>query len=136
MNEVVKFLNENPIQYFATIGKNGRPKVRPFQFMLEKDSKLFFCTSNEKSVYQEIKENPYIELSVSSPKFAWIRLSGKVIFSEDKEIKAAIIEHSPLVKSIYKTPDNPTFEIFYLDEAEAVISDFSGNPPQKFNLKF
>jgi uncharacterized pyridoxamine 5'-phosphate oxidase family protein len=33
------------------------------------------------------------------------------------------------IKSIYKTPDNPVFEIFYLQDAEAVIYDFSGNPP-------
>lgn len=136
MNEIIKFLKENPIQYFATIGKDNKPKVRPFQFMLEKDNKLFFCTSNKKDVYQEIKENPYIELCTSSPKFQWIRLSGKVVFSDDKEIKSAIIQHSPLVKSIYKVPDNPIFEIFYLDEAEATISDFSGNPPKIFKLDF
>lgn len=134
MNEVVKFLNENPVQFLATIGKDGKPKVRPFQFMIEKDGKLFFCTSNGKDVYQEVKGNPYIELSVSSPSFAWLRLSGKVVFSQDKDVKAAIIEHSPLVKSIYKTPDNPIFEIFYLDEVEAVIADFSGNPPKKYSL--
>ena len=44
MNEVVKFLTENPVQYFATIGLDGMPKVRPFQFMLEKGGKLYFCT--------------------------------------------------------------------------------------------
>ena len=36
MNEVIQFLNENPVQYFATVGLDGRPKVRPFQFMLSK----------------------------------------------------------------------------------------------------
>lgn len=41
MNEVVKFLTENPVQYFATIGLDGKPKVRPFQFMLEYGGKLY-----------------------------------------------------------------------------------------------
>ncbi|WKV08635.1 hypothetical protein Q2T46_14070 [Thermoanaerobacterium sp. CMT5567-10] len=31
--------------------------------MLEKDGKLYFCTSNKKKVYDEIKLNPYIELT-------------------------------------------------------------------------
>jgi uncharacterized pyridoxamine 5'-phosphate oxidase family protein len=49
-------------------------------------------------------------------------------------VKTTIIEHNPLVKSIYKTPDNPIFEIFYLDDAKAVIADFSGQPPKQYNL--
>ena len=58
MNEVIKFLNDNPVQYFSTVGLDGRPKVRPFQFMLEKEGKLYFCTNNEKDVYSQIQNNP------------------------------------------------------------------------------
>lgn len=134
MNEVIQFLNENPVQYFATVGLDGRPKVRPFQFMLEQDGKPYFCTNNTKEVYKEIQTTPYVEIVTSSSTFAWMRLSGKVTFSNDLEIKKAIIEASPLVKSLYQTAENPTFEIFYLDEANAVIADFSGNPPKTYVL--
>lgn len=132
MKEVVQFLKDNTVQYFATVGLDGRPKARPFQFMLENEGKLYFCTSNEKEVYKELQNNPYIELVTSNPEFAWMRLSGKTVFSNDLEIKATIIEASPLVKSIYQTAENPVFEIFYLEEAEAVIADFSGNPPKVY----
>ncbi|AST58075.1 pyridoxamine 5'-phosphate oxidase-related FMN-binding protein [Thermoanaerobacterium thermosaccharolyticum] len=134
MNEVVNFLSENPVLYLATIGRDGKPKVRPFQFMLEKDGKLFFCTSNQKEVYKEIKLNPYVEFSTTNQNNVWIRISGRIKFSNDLEVKTTIIEHNPLVKSIYKTPDNPIFEIFYLDDAKAVIADFSGQPPKQYNL--
>lgn len=134
MNEVIKFLKENPVQYFATIGLDGKPKVRPFQFMIEEDNKLFFCTSNQKDVFSEIKNTPSVELCISNEKFEWMRLSGDVVFSNDLEIKNKVIESSPLVKSIYKTADNPTFEIFYLNNAKAVIDDFSGNAPREYNL--
>ncbi|OGO78734.1 MAG: pyridoxamine 5'-phosphate oxidase [Clostridiales bacterium GWB2_37_7] len=134
MNEIVKFLNENSVHYLGTTDKDGKPKVRPFQFMLEKEGKLFFGTSNQKEVYREIKDNPYVELCASSQSYEWIRLSGKVVFSDDLNIKADIIEHSPIVKSIYKTPDNPALEIFYLENAKAVIADFSGQPPRTINL--
>ena len=53
---------------------------------------------------------------------------------KDLAIKEKIQEASPLVKSIYQTPDNLEFEVFYLDEAVATISDFSGNPPQTIDL--
>lgn len=72
MNEVVKFLQENPVQYFATVGKDNKAKVRPFQFMIEDGGKLWFCTNNEKDVYAEMQANPYIEVCVSTPKFEWM----------------------------------------------------------------
>ena len=134
MQEVVKFLQENPVQFLATTGLDGKPKNRPFQFMLEKGGKLYYCTSSQKDVYQELMKDPYVEISASLPEFAWIRLSGKVEFADDMEVKAAIIEHSPLVKSIYQTPDNPVFVIFYLADAQATITDFSGQPPRKYSL--
>lgn len=134
MKEVVSFLNENPVQYFATVGLDGKAKVRPFQFMIEKDSKLYFCTNSKKEVCQEVKTNPYVEVSVSTPAFEWIRLSGKVVFSDDLETKADVIKASALVKSIYQTPENPIFEIFYLDEAKAVIADFSGNASRNYQM--
>lgn len=134
MNEVVKFLEGNPVQYFATVGLDNKAKVRPFQFMLEEGGKLYFCTNNEKDVFKQIENNPYVEVCTSSPKFEWMRLNGKAHFSNDTDIKKKIIESSPLVKSLYKSADNPIFEIFYLEDAKAVMADFSGNPPKEFNL--
>ena len=37
MNEVVKFLTENSVQYLATVGRDGKAKCRPFMFAGEKD---------------------------------------------------------------------------------------------------
>lgn len=134
MNTVIDFLKKSQIQYLATIGNDGKAKVRPFQFMLEDGGKLYFCTSNKKEVYKEITKHPYIEFCASGENFSWMRLSGKAVFSDDMLIKKKVQDESSLVKSIYKTPDNPIFEIFYLDKAAAVIADFSGNPPRTFKL--
>lgn len=61
MNEVIEFLKENPVQYFATVELDNKAKVRPFQFMIEDGGKLYFCTNNEKDVFKQIKNNPYVE---------------------------------------------------------------------------
>ena len=66
--------------------------------------------------------------------FSWLRLSGKVVFSKDLALKQRVLDKSPLVKSIYESADNPSFELFYLDEAVATIADFSGNPPKVIEL--
>lgn len=133
MNEVVKFLEENPVQYLATVGRDGKAKCRPFMFSLEKDGKLWFCTNNTKEVYRDMQKNPEIEVSVASPTYAWIRLSGKAVFINDMAVKEACM-NNPIVKSQYQTAENPIFEVFYLMNAKAVIADFSGNPPAEYTL--
>lgn len=133
MNEVVTFLQENPVQYLATIGRDGKAKCRPFMFCFEQDGKLWFCTNNTKEVYKDMLANPNIEVSVSSPSYAWIRLHGKVVFENNREIKKDCM-NNPIVKGQYQTADNPIFEVFYLEDAQAVIADFSGNPPKEYIL--
>lgn len=131
MNKVVEFLQDNPVQYLATVGRDGKAKCRPFMFLFEKDGKLWFCTNNTKNVYKDMQENPYIEVTVSSPAFAWIRLHGKAVFEDNMEVKEGAM-NNPIVKSQYDNAQNPIFEVFYLDDAHGVIADFSGNPPYEF----
>ncbi len=134
MSVVADFLVKSQVQYLATIGLDDKPKVRPFQFMLEEGGRLYFCTSNQKPVFREMQKHPYVEFCASGEDFSWLRLNGKVVFSKDLSLKAKIQGTNQLVKSIYKTPDNPIFEIFCLDEAVATIADLSGNPPQTIKL--
>ena len=133
MKEVVQFLNENPVQYLATVGRDGKAKCRPFMFAGEMDGKLWFCTNRTKEVYKDMQANPDVEVSVSSPAFAWLRLSGKAVFADNRAVKEMCM-NNPIVKSQYQTADNPIFEVFCLEGARAVIADFSGNPPQVYSL--
>ncbi|WP_195986468.1 pyridoxamine 5'-phosphate oxidase family protein [Clostridium sp. D53t1_180928_C8] len=133
MNEVVQFLKNNPVQYLATIGEEGKARCRPFMFCFEKENKLWFCTNNKKNVYKDIQENPYVEISVSSPEYSWIRLSGKAVFEDNMVVKEACMSNQ-IVKGQYQKADNPIFEVFYLEDAKAIISDFSGQPPKEYNL--
>ncbi|MCP1224006.1 pyridoxamine 5'-phosphate oxidase family protein [Sebaldella sp. S0638] len=126
MKEVIEFLIQNPVQFLATAGLDNKPKVRPFQFMFEYDNKLWFCTGTKKEVYMELQKSPYIELSVLSNNMKWLRISGKVIFSDSEIIKKKIINQNKLVKSIYQTWDNPALTAFYLKDCKAVITDLSG----------
>ena len=91
MNKVVEFLNANPVQYLATVGRDGKTKWRPFMFAGELDGKLWFCTNNQKDVYKDMQENPEVEISVSSPEYAWIRLNGKAVFENNMTAKEMCI---------------------------------------------
>lgn len=131
MKNVVEFLTANPVQYLATVGRDGKAKCRPFMFAGKKDGKLWFDTNITKDVYKDIQENPEIEISVSSPDYAWIRLHGTAVFSDDMAVKEMCIAN-PIVKGQYETAENPIFTVFYLDNPHGSIADFSGNPPYEF----
>lgn len=133
MKEVVEFLKANPIQYLATVGRDGKAKCRPFMFCLEAEGKLWFCTNNTKDVYKDIQVNPEIEVCVSSREYAWIRLNGKAVFENNMAVKEACMLN-PIIKGQYREASNPIFEAFYLEDAKAVIADFSGNPPKQYSL--
>ena len=131
MNKIVEFLNANPVQYLATVGRDGKAKCRPVLFAGELNGKLWFCTNNQKDVYKDMLKNPEVEFSVSSPSYAWIRLHGKAVFENNIKAKEMCISN-PIVKEQYGKATNPIFEVFYLDAPHGVIADFSGNPPYEF----
>ena len=131
MEKVIEFLTKNPVQYLATVGRDGKAKGRPFMFSFEKEGKLWFNTGNQKEVYKDMQANPNVEICISSPEYAWLRVHGKAVFVDSKEIKEAALEN-PIVKGNYQTADNPTFEVFYLEDPHGIIADFSGNPPYEF----
>lgn len=132
MKQVIEFLENSKLQYFSTIGLDKKPKVRPFQFMFEAEGKIWYCTGNQKAVYKELARNPYFEICASF-KMAWMRISGKATFVNNLDIKQRVLDESPLVRNIYKTADNPIFEVFYLDDASAAISEI-GKAPTIINL--
>lgn len=131
MNKVVEFLKENPVQYLATVGRDGKAKCRPFMFLFERDGRLWFCTNSTKDVYKDMQANPEIEVTVSSPSYAWLRLHGAATFENNRAVKEGAMEN-PIVKSQYQTADNPIFEVFYIKDPHGVIADFSGEPPYEF----
>jgi len=131
MKKVVEFLKANPVQYVATVGRDGKAKCRPFQFITEKDGKLWYCTNNQKEVYKDMIANPEIEISITSPEYQWIRLSGRVVFENNMEVKEFCMQ-DPIIKGQYESAENPIFEVFYLEDAHGTICDFTGNPPYQF----
>lgn len=73
-----------------------------------------------------LQENPNIEISVSSPSYAWIRLNGEAVFEDNMAAKEMCIQN-PIVKGQYGEAANPIFEVFYLKNAHAVIADGTGD---------
>ena len=62
-----------------------------------------------------------------------IELTIEMEAPRDSKLKELCIEN-PIVKSQYGTADNPILTVFCLENAHAVIADFSGRPPRDYNF--
>jgi uncharacterized pyridoxamine 5'-phosphate oxidase family protein len=127
MNEILKFITDAKVFYLATV-EGDKPRVRPFGFAMEHEGKIYFCTSNEKNVYKQLAINPYFEICTMSDKGEWIRLQGKAVFDSSIEAKTKVFEVMPSLAKMYKTPENPTLEVFYVEEGTATLYSFSDAP--------
>ncbi len=125
MNEVLKFLTDNPTFYLATVDGNI-PKVRPFGFVMNYEDKLHFCTSNQKDVYKQLKANPQFEVSTTSKDGEWLRLKGKAVFNTNKQSKQAAFNSAPFLSNMYSVDDS-IFEVFYIENAEAIFHNMKGS---------
>jgi len=124
MNEILKFLTDNPIFYIATVEGNI-PKVRPFGFVMDYEGKLYFGTSNQKPIYKQLTSNPNFEVSTTSKTGEWLRLKGKAVFNTNKETKQAALNAMPGLSKMYSVDDS-IFEVFYIEDAEATFNDMKG----------
>ena len=132
MNEVLEFLTNNPTFYIATID-GDQARVRPFGAVMKFEDKLYFGTNNTKSVFKQLVANPKVEISTTSPKGEWIRLSGNAVVDSRSEVKTAMLEAVPMLKNMYNLNDG-IFEIFYLEDAVAVFNSFSSTEPKTIQL--
>jgi len=132
MNEVLEFLTSNQTFYLATI-EGDQARVRPFGAVMKYEDKLYFGTNNKKPVFNQLVINPKVEISTTSAKGEWIRLSGNAVVDSRSEVKAAMLEVMPSLKKMYSSDDN-IFEVFYLKDAVAVFNSFSSAEPKTIQL--
>src|SRR5471030_3209173 len=99
MNEVLEFLTSNQTFYLATI-EGDQARVRPFGAVMKYEDKLYFGTNNKKPVFNQLVINPKVEISTTSAKGEWIRLSGNAVVDSRSEVKAAMLEVMPSLKKM------------------------------------
>ena len=129
VEDVAVTLDRMGLQYLATIGLDGRPKVRPVQYMVLQGGKLWFCTNSEKAMYAELQSCPFIDLCAirlekDEISTSWIRFSAEVVFEENRDVKQAIMEKSAIVHELYgNNPDHPLFKVFYLKDIRGSVNN-------------
>lgn len=134
MEKIIEFLNENNIGIVATSSDN-KPYTRVQHIHLIKDGVFYFTTANVKRAYNQLNKNPYIEFISMNEKYATAKISGKIKFTDDINIKQMVMDNSPSVKQGYKSAENTIYEVFYLDHGQAVFNDLlSGKESEVFEF--
>lgn len=126
MKEVLALLQECRFYFFATV-EGDQPRVRPFGAQCEFEDKLYLTTSNQKPVYAQMKANPKIEIAGMLGDGRWLRLTAEAVFDERREAKQAMLDANPELGGLYAVDDGK-FEVFYLQNATAVVNSFTAAP--------
>lgn len=125
MERVVDFLKQAQTYYLAT-DDNGQPRVRPFGTVNIFDGRLYIQTGKSKEVSRQIAANPNVELCAMKGD-EWIRVSGRLVEDDRREARVSMLDAYPELKSLYD-PDDGNTQVFYFENAHAVIASFSHEP--------
>ncbi len=137
MKETRDFFKKNNTGWLATT-ENNVPKNRPVMLYAdEKSGRFYFGTQKVGNIFKQLSENPVAEFGVLSQESVIGRIKGKVTFSDnDLELKQSILDSSPMIKEIYKTADNPAWQMFYFSDGEVYTHDImNGKSPKVIEIK-
>lgn len=125
MDELLKFLEKNPVFYLAT-DDDGQPRVRPFGFHMIFDGKFYMVTALPKKVCKQMEKNPKIEFCTMAPDTKFVRVNGEVVFDNDNmEAKKKVFDVMPDLLKMYKSAENPIMSVFYLKDMHATIASLT-----------
>ncbi len=125
MDELLEFLQKNPIFYLAT-DDDGQPRVRPFGFHMVFDDKFYMVTALPKKVCKQLQKNPKVEFCSMAPDTHFLRVNGEVVFDNDNmEAKKKVFEVMPDLLKMYGSAENPAMSVFYLKDMHATIASLT-----------
>jgi len=127
MVDYAALLKANPNGVLATQDGQG-VKTRVFQYLFADGKKVYFCTNSEKPVYSQLQANPYCSFCVPGDFNPVLSVNGKAVFVEDMALKERALDENPMIKTIYNSPGNLIFMLFYIDVEEIETFGFSEGP--------
>lgn len=125
MQRVCDFLKKTGVYFLATVD-GDRPEVRPFGTAEIIDGKLYIQTGHVKPVAKQIDANPKVAICAYNGK-AWLRVNATLVEDPRVEVKKAMLDAYPTLRSMYDENDGNT-AVYYLKDAKATISSFTASP--------
>ena len=124
--ECVKFANENPACYLATMD-GDQPRVRAIGMWLADETGFYFQIGGTKAVCKQLQKHDKVEAYYCTKDFSRaMRVSGRVKTVDDLALKAKCLEDRAFLKQQGVTdPNHPDLMIFHLYTGEAYFWTFA-----------
>ena len=127
MQRVRDFLHEAGVYFLATVDGDA-PQVRPFGTAEIIESKLYIQTGHVKNVAKQIAANPKVAIcAYKADEGRWLRISATLVEDPRVEVKKAMLDANPGLRSMYDENDGNT-AVYFLKDAKATISSFTAEP--------
>ncbi len=118
MSKVYEFLSECYPFYLLTV-KDNQPYGRPFGAVMEVDNDLYVATSNKKQVYNQLTENPNVQIIASKTGTReWLRISGIATETTDTNLKAQMLEVCPILQKHYPDAHCEYYKVFKISVSD------------------
>ena len=125
MQRVCDFLKKTGFYFLATVD-GAQPQVRPFGTAEIIDGKLYIQTGHVKPVARQIAANPKVAICAYDGE-EWLRVNATLVEDPRGEVKKAMLDAYPNLRSMYNENDGNT-AVYYLKDAKATISSFTAPP--------
>ncbi len=126
MNEIIEFIEQNKYGSLATCN-SGKSDVRPFELAFHCDRGIFFYTSSNEDVYEQLNVNPYISFCATDQNFNYVKISGSVIFSDNEDDKAKIAANSQFAQKVFPNSNLKNMKVFFLPHASCILHNYADN---------
>ena len=125
MQQVYDFLKKCGTYYLATV-EGEQPRVRPFGTVDLFEGKLYLQTGLSKSVAQQMKADPKVELCAFDGE-RWLRVAATAVYDDNIEAQKHMLAAYPSLQAMYQPGDGNT-AVYYLKDATATFSSFTAAP--------
>ncbi|WP_246043788.1 pyridoxamine 5'-phosphate oxidase family protein [Geomonas edaphica] len=132
-NEILAFLNSNPIFHMAT-ADGDIPHVRGMLLYRADENGIVFNTGKIKDLYRQLDKNPRVELCFTNGIFEnliQVRISGTVEALEDLDLKKEIVTKREFLKPWVEKVGYEQLAVYVLKKGNATVWTMSTNTDPK-----
>lgn len=120
MKNISEFLDQNKFGNLATCN-DDKPDTRPFELSFHCDKGMFFYAAADEKITNELEVNPNICFCATDPNYNYVKVNGSVIFSDNEDDKAKILEKSEFAKTVYNDSNIDKMKVFFLPHGKCMM---------------
>lgn len=126
INKTMEFLKGSMPFFVATV-EQGLPRVRPTGVVTFFQDKIWFHVGQSKGVYQQILQDPHVEIVSVGKDREWIRISGEATCVDDEAVSNQALDARPHLKTMYNEQTGQKLGNFYFEHALVELSKADGS---------